>query len=111
MLYFAHRYDEAITQITESLALDDRPGIAHALLGRIYLHTGRYDLALAEFAQVRGPTPGSFGDVGQALALSGRRAEALAELDRVLKLSTQRYVPAGDIASIYASLGDTGSCN
>jgi tetratricopeptide (TPR) repeat protein len=51
--------------------------------------------------------PGSFGDVGQALALSGRRAEALAELDRVLKLSTQRYVSAGDIASIYASLGDT----
>jgi DNA-binding winged helix-turn-helix (wHTH) protein/tetratricopeptide (TPR) repeat protein len=107
LLYFAHRYDEAIVQITESLALDDRPGIAHALLGRVYLHTGRYDLALAEFAKIRGPTPGSFGDVGQALALSGRRAEALAELDRVLKLSTQRYVPAGDIASIYASLGDT----
>jgi tetratricopeptide (TPR) repeat protein len=107
LLYFAHRYDEAIVQVTESLALDDRPGIAHALLGRIYLHTGRYNLALAEFAKIRGPTPGSFGDVGQALALSGRRAEALAELDRVIKLSSQRYVSAGDIASIYASLGDT----
>jgi DNA-binding winged helix-turn-helix (wHTH) protein/TolB-like protein/Flp pilus assembly protein TadD len=107
VLYFAHRYDEAIIQITESLALDDRPGIAHALLGRVYLHTGRYELALAEFAKTRGPTPGSFGDVGQALALSGRRAEALTELDRVLKLSTQRYVSAVDIASIYASLGDT----
>jgi len=107
LLYFAHRYDEAIAQITESLSLDDRPGIAHALLGRIYLHTGRYDLALAEFAKTRGPTPGSFGDVGQTLALSGRRAEALAELDRVLKLSTQRYVSAVDIASIYAGLGDT----
>ena len=107
LLYFARRYDEAIAQITESLALDDRPGIAHALLGRVYLHTGRYDLALAEFAKTRGPTPGSFGDVGQTLALSGRRAEALAELDRVLKLSTQRYVSAVDIASIYASLGDT----
>ena len=107
LLYFAHRYEEAIAQISESLALDDRPGIAHALLGRVYLRTGRYDLALAEFAKVSGPTPGSFGDVGQALALSGRRAQALAELDRVLKLSTQRYVPAGDIASIYASLGDT----
>ncbi|HWS68457.1 MAG TPA: winged helix-turn-helix domain-containing protein, partial [Steroidobacteraceae bacterium] len=46
LLYWARRYDEAIAQITESLALDDRPGIAHALLGRIYLHTGRYDLAL-----------------------------------------------------------------
>jgi DNA-binding winged helix-turn-helix (wHTH) protein/TolB-like protein/Tfp pilus assembly protein PilF len=107
LLYFAHRYDEAIAQLNESLALDDRPGIAHAALGRAYLHTGRYDLALTEFAKVHGPTPGSFGDVGQALALSGRRAEALAELDRVLKLSTQRYVSAGDIASIYASLGDT----
>jgi DNA-binding winged helix-turn-helix (wHTH) protein/tetratricopeptide (TPR) repeat protein len=107
LLYFAHRYDEAIAQLRESLALDDRPGIAHATLGRAYLHTGRYDLALAEFAKIRGPTPGSFGDVGQALALSGRRTEALAELDRVLKLSTQRYVSAGDIASIYASLGDT----
>jgi DNA-binding winged helix-turn-helix (wHTH) protein/tetratricopeptide (TPR) repeat protein len=106
LLYFARRYDEAIAQIKETLALDDRPGIAHALLGRVYLHTGRYDLALAEFAQIHGPTPGSFGDVGQALALSGRRAQALAELDRVLKLSTQRYVSAGDIASIYASLGD-----
>ncbi|MFL6603459.1 MAG: winged helix-turn-helix domain-containing tetratricopeptide repeat protein [Steroidobacteraceae bacterium] len=107
LLYFARRYEEAIAQITESLALDDRPGIAHALLGRVYLHTGRYNLALAEFAQTRGPTPGSYGDVGQALALSGRRSEALAELDRVLKLSVQRYVPAVDIASIYASLGDT----
>ena len=107
LLYFAHRYDEAIAQLTESIALDDRPGIAHATLGRTYLRTGRYDLALAEFAKSRGPTPGSFGDVGQALALSGHRAEALAELDRVLKLSTERYVSAGDIASIYASLGDT----
>jgi DNA-binding winged helix-turn-helix (wHTH) protein len=107
LLFFARRYDEAIAQIKETLALDDRPGIAHALLGRVYLHTGRYDLALAEFAQIHGPTPGSFADVGQALALSGRRAQALAELDRVLKLSTQRYVSAGDIASIYASLGDT----
>jgi DNA-binding winged helix-turn-helix (wHTH) protein/TolB-like protein/cytochrome c-type biogenesis protein CcmH/NrfG len=106
LLYFAHRYEEAIAQLTESLALDDRPGPAHAFLGRAYMRTGRYDLALAEFAKFRGPTPGSFGDVGQALALSGRRAEALAELDRVLKLSTQRYVSAGDIASIYASLGD-----
>jgi len=107
LLYFAHRYEEAIAQLTESLALDDRPGPAHAFLGRAYMRTGRYDLALTEFAKFRGPTPGSFGDVGQALALSGRRAEALAELDRVLKLSTQRYVSAGDIASIYASLGDT----
>ena len=107
LLYFARRYDEALAQLNESLALDDRPGVLHAALGRVYMYTGRSDLALAEFAKIQGPTPGSFGDVGQALALSGRRAEALAELDRVLKLSTQRYVSALDVASIYAALGDS----
>jgi tetratricopeptide (TPR) repeat protein len=106
LLYFAHRYDEAIAQIKESLALDDRPGIAHALLGRVHLRTGRYDLALAEFAQIHGPTPGSFGDVGQALALSGRRAEAQAELG-YSSYQPGANVSAGDIASICASLGDT----
>ena len=106
MLYFARRYDEAERQLKESLALDDRPGIAHRGLGRVYLHTGRYDLALAEFAKTHGTTPGSYADVAQALALSGKRTEALAELDRVLKLSARRYVSPADIASIYASLGD-----
>jgi DNA-binding winged helix-turn-helix (wHTH) protein/TolB-like protein len=106
VLYFARRYDEAVAQLTESLALDDRPGVAHAALGRVYLRTGRYDLALAEFGKIRGPTPGSFGDVGQALALSGQRAAAQAELDRVLALAAKRYVNAVDIASIYTALGD-----
>jgi len=32
-------------------------------------------------------TPGSFGDIGQALALLGRRTEALAELERLQRLS------------------------
>jgi DNA-binding winged helix-turn-helix (wHTH) protein/Tfp pilus assembly protein PilF len=106
MLYFARRYEDAEREISESLALDDRPGIAHRALGRIYLHTGRHELALGEFAKARGVTPGSYADVGQALALAGRRTEALAELDRVLELSTGRYVSPVDVATIYASLGD-----
>jgi len=106
MLYFARRYPEAEKQLTESLALDDRPGIAHRALGRLYLHTGRYDLALAEFSRSRGATPGSYADVANVLALSGRRAEALVERDRVLNLSRQRYVSAVDIAAIYANLDD-----
>jgi len=106
MLYFARRYAEAEQQFTESLALDDRPGIAHRALGRLYLHTGRYEQALAEFAKSHGVTPGSYADVGQTLAMAGRRTEALVELDRVLELSKERYVSPVDIAAIYASLGD-----
>jgi len=51
--------------------------------------------------------PGSNAHRAQALALSGQRAAALAELDRVLKFSKERYVPAYDIALIYAALADT----
>jgi tetratricopeptide (TPR) repeat protein len=110
MLYYAHRYAEAEQQFNESLALDDRPAIAHRALGRVYLQTGRYELAFAEFAKCKGgPTPGSYADLAQTLVLSGRRAEAQAELDRVLELSTTRYVSPVDIATIYAALGDKNS--
>ena len=51
-------------------------------------------------------SPGSHADVANAYALSGRRAEAEAELARILELSRKRYVSASDIAAIYAGLGD-----
>jgi DNA-binding winged helix-turn-helix (wHTH) protein/tetratricopeptide (TPR) repeat protein len=106
MLFYARRYADAERQLKESLALDDNVAIAHRVLGRIYLHTARYDLALAEFAKARGISPGCYADVANVYALSGRRAEALTELGRVLKISGERYVSAIDIAAIYAGLGD-----
>jgi DNA-binding winged helix-turn-helix (wHTH) protein/Tfp pilus assembly protein PilF len=110
VLYFARQYRAAEQQFTESLALDDRPAIAHRALGRLYMETGRYELARAEFAKCKGgPTPGSYADSGMLLALSGHREEALAELARVLELSKHRYVSAVDIAAIYTSLGDSGN--
>ena len=110
MLYFARRYQAAEQQFIESLALDDRPAIAHRALGRLYMRTGRYELARAEFAKSKGgPTPGSYADSGMLLALTGHREEALAELARVLELSKQRYVSAVDVAAIYTSLGDSGN--
>jgi len=68
---------------------------------------GDYDRAIAEYDKRPLQMPGSNAHRAQALALSGRRAAALAELDRVLKLSKERYVAAYDIALIYAALADT----
>lgn len=106
MLYFARRYGEAEQQLKESLALDDRPAIAHRALGRVYLHTGRHELALAEFARSGGTSPGSYADVANALTKAGRLAEAQAELQRVLGVASQRYVSPVDVAAIYAELHD-----
>src|SRR4030095_1155029 len=106
-LYFARRYDESIRVVEQVLALDERADNARAFLIRNLIVKGEYDRALAEYDKRPLQMPGSNAHRAQALALSGRRAEALVELDRVLKLSKQRYVAAYDIALIYSALGDT----
>jgi DNA-binding winged helix-turn-helix (wHTH) protein/TolB-like protein/Tfp pilus assembly protein PilF len=111
-LFYARRYTEAIAELTETLQFDERADNARTYRARAYLHSGRGELALAEFMQMRereARTPGSFGDVGQALALLGRPDEARAELARLMLLAKSRYVPALDIATIHASLGDRDS--
>jgi DNA-binding winged helix-turn-helix (wHTH) protein/TolB-like protein/tetratricopeptide (TPR) repeat protein len=106
-LYLARRYDESIRLCEQVLALDERADNARGFLIRNLLVKGDYDRAIAEYDKRPLHMPGSNAHRAQALALSGRRAAALAELDRVLKLSKERYVPANDIAMIYAALADT----
>jgi DNA-binding winged helix-turn-helix (wHTH) protein/TolB-like protein/Tfp pilus assembly protein PilF len=111
-LFYARRYAEAIVELSEALEFDERADNARTYRARAYLHSGQRELALTEFLQLRereARTPGSFGDVGQALALLGRTDEARAELARLMQLATSRYVPALDIATIHASLGDRDS--
>ena len=106
-LYFARRYDESIRLLEKVLALDERADNARAFLIRNLIVTGEYDRAIAEHDKRPLQMPGSNAHRAQALALSGRRAAALVELERVLKLSKERFVAAYDIALIYAALADT----
>ncbi len=108
-LFYARRYAEAIAELTDTLEFDERADNARTYRARAYLHSGQRELALSEFLQLRGRearTPGSFGDVGQALALLGRPDEARAELARLMDLAKNRYVPPLDIATVHAALGD-----
>ena len=77
------------------------------ILIRDLIAKGDSERALRELDKRPIQAPGSNAFRAEALALSGRRKEALAELDRVLKLSRERYVAAYDIALIYAALADT----
>ena len=106
-LYFARRYDESIRILDQVLTLDDRLDIARGWLIRSLIGKGDYDRALKEYDKGPIRSPGSNAFRAQALALSGRREAALAELERVLKLSKERYVAAYDIALIYVALADT----
>lgn len=106
MLNYARRYDEAVVQLQRTLASDPAFDIAHTYLGLAYLRRDQYELADAHLKLARSPTPGSASYPGQILALSGRRAEALAEAARLQHVSATRHVPAYDIAGIYAVLGE-----
>ena len=105
-LFYTRDYGESVRRLERVLALDERQDNARSSLIRTLLAQGNYDRALAECDKGPLQTPGSHAFRAQALALSGRRGPARAELDRVLELSKQRYVAAYDIALIYAALGD-----
>jgi TolB-like protein/DNA-binding winged helix-turn-helix (wHTH) protein/Tfp pilus assembly protein PilF len=106
LLYFSRRYDEAIEQLRKVLAVEPRLDHARSFLGRAYLRKGDPTAAIAEFTQRKSLSVGSYADLAMALALAGRREEAVAELDRLIALRQERYVSAYDIAAVQASLGD-----
>ena len=106
LLVLAGRYAEGEAEARRANEID--PDFAHSrsVLGRALLGQQRYDEALEAFRSRKGPGPGSYADVAVTLAAAGRLAEARQELDGLLVLSRQHYVPAYDIAIGYAAIGD-----
>jgi serine/threonine-protein kinase len=105
VLVYQRHYDEAIEQLRLTLDMDSTFPTTNAYLALAYLRSGDYVRAQQYLDQVKLPTPGIAGYRGQILALSGRRAEAVKEIERLVALSKQRYVSAYDIATIHAALG------
>ena len=106
LFYFSRRYDEAIDQLRKVLAVEPALDHARSFLGRAYLRKGDPTAAIEEFRKRKSLSVGSYADLGMALALAGRRDEAVTELDRLIALRRERYVSAYDIAAVQASLGN-----
>lgn len=105
--YFARQYDQAITHLKSTLEMDRNSAYAHALLGYAYAAKGEFNKALEEYQallQIEGRTTSGLCYQGYALAKAGRRAEAEAIL-KELKV-TKEYVSPGELAVLYAGLGD-----
>jgi len=103
--YYARRYEEAVTQLETTLAME--PGFDHArsVLGRAYLRMGQPDRAIAEFQARSSTTIGSAADLPAAYSAAGRLAEANAELHGLVAVARSRYVSPFDIATVCAALG------
>jgi Flp pilus assembly protein TadD len=74
-----------------------------------YLKQGNYTEALAELQKVvegSGRVGGSLGNLGYALAVSGKRSEALAILKELEGKYARQEAVGKDLATVYAGLGE-----
>lgn len=105
--YFARDYSHAIEQNRGSVELDPNFAAAHLQLGADYLQAGLHKPAIDETkraADLSGGSPIYTAQVGVALAVAGRKDEALRIAHNLETMSTTRYVSPYGVAQIYAAL-------
>src|SRR3989441_7325309 len=108
LLCDANRTDEGIDQLRKTLEMDPAFVAAHIRLGYCYERKGAYDGAIAEYKRIFDLGAKSLGiaGLGRAYAMAGKRNEAQKALAELQEISKHRYVSRGEIALIYAALGD-----
>jgi serine/threonine-protein kinase len=111
--YFARNYEQSIEQFQKTMELDPSFPPAYIFLPAVYEQNGMYNQAIAGFQKaiaLRGGTSLRsslpMSGLGHAYAVSGKKGEAQAVLDELKRLSRHEFVPADDIALIYAGLGE-----
>ena len=107
-LFLARRYEQALAQSRDVVALYPNSDDAHKVLGCVLRQKGMHDEAITELEKsidLR-RTDGNVSELGQAYALASRRTDAIKMAKELEEISKQRYVSPVSIAKIYAGLGD-----
>jgi eukaryotic-like serine/threonine-protein kinase len=107
-LYYAGRYDEAEKQCLKALALQPNFPVAHWHLGMIYEKKSMFEEAIAEHKkaiQFSGGSPRLIAALGHALAVAGKRDEALQVVAELNQISKQGYASPLELSAIYVALG------
>jgi len=107
-LVYAGRVDEALVQLRKTSELEPRFWMPYVIASSAYIEKGMYDEAIAQWRKELELTGGriSFPFGIYALARSGRKDEARAELEKLLKLSATTHVSPYNIALIYNGLDE-----
>jgi TolB-like protein/DNA-binding SARP family transcriptional activator/Flp pilus assembly protein TadD len=108
-LFFAGRNREAEAELRHTLDLDSTSLRTHLHLGQVLARERRYREAIAELTiatQLSTSSSRPLALLAHANALAGNRGEALRILDSLRARRRQRYVPAFDLAIVYAGLGN-----
>jgi eukaryotic-like serine/threonine-protein kinase len=109
--YFSRNYDQAIDQFQKTLELDANFPPPHTFLAAAYEQKGMFEEAIAAFQRAITVTKGAdktlaMASLGHVYAVSGKKTEARKTLAELQRLSEHSYVPATDVALVYAGLGE-----
>jgi serine/threonine protein kinase/tetratricopeptide (TPR) repeat protein len=112
VLFYARRYGPAIEYYRKGLEMNPEFLAVHSDLARALEFSGEIDAAIGEYEKAirlagRSDADPSIG-LANALAVAGRRSEALAVLDTLQTGRAERYVSPWGLASIYARLNEEG---
>ena len=115
--YYEHKYDDAIGKYNQTLQIDPAFWVARHYLALAHVQKGMYGDAIAELrALIKAPANGPLPDkvveaeteasasLGFAYGMAGKRAEAIAILDKLQALSQRRYVSGIYFAIVYTGL-------
>lgn len=106
--YLARNYPFAIEQNRDSVTLDPNFAAAHLMLGEDYVQAGNYGEGVNELkkaATLSGENPLYSAQVAVALAVAGRRSDALQIARELQATLSKRYVSPYGLAQVYAALG------
>jgi pentatricopeptide repeat protein len=109
ILFQAHRYDEAIRELRDVLAVRPDDGGGLSGLGFALLGKGQATEAVTVLEKANALSKGSpavQGILVRAYARSGRREDALRLLAEMKKRREAGYFPAGAFVNAYLGLGD-----
>lgn len=107
LLENARRYDEAIEQLRNVIAMDPNHYQAHWFLGHTHALNKQFEQAIAasqKAVDVSGRAPGALGMLGMVYALAGKKDEANKILNELLELNKRRYVTPAAFANLYIGL-------
>lgn len=107
--YFTRQYDQAISQLQETLELDSNNHIVHFVLGRVYEQMGMSAQALAHCenaVRYSGSDPETLGYLGYMLAKLGEGARARELIAQLKSLSEHKYFEAHAVGYIHLGLGE-----
>jgi TolB-like protein/DNA-binding winged helix-turn-helix (wHTH) protein len=106
---YARQYDQAIEQFRKTLELDPAFPQTQRYAAWAYLQKGMHQEAIASLRAALGQlgrNPEVEGELGHALGVAGRRAEALAVFEGLRPVSSTRYVSPYSVALVHVGLGD-----